>query len=117
MPWTSEQLPWTFQYTPPARPEGVFEPLNWLTGPPILAGSGAMGSLSGPPVVAQGASTPRSGGPPVMLGGRTSKSPGGAPVMLGTGGRPNTYSAPSIMVGSSVHMSEAPAMLVGAKRP
>ena len=36
MPWTSQQLPWTFQYTPPARPDGPFEPLNWLKGPPIM---------------------------------------------------------------------------------
>jgi len=37
MPWTSVQLPWSsFKYTPPPRPSGIDEPLNWMKGPPIL---------------------------------------------------------------------------------
>ena len=55
MPWTSDQLPWTnFKYPKPARPSGQFEPLNYMTGPPILIGGGTVGSPDGPPVMLPG---------------------------------------------------------------
>src|SRR6516164_7494454 len=55
MPWTSDQLPWSnFKYPKPARPSGVFEPLNYITGPPILIRGGTEGVPGGPPVMLPG---------------------------------------------------------------
>ena len=52
MPWASDQLPWSnFKYPKPARPSGVFEPLNYMTGPPILIKGVTEGVPGGPPVI------------------------------------------------------------------
>ena len=52
MPWASDQLPWSnFKYPKPARPSGVFEPLNYITGPPILIKGVTEGVPGGPPVI------------------------------------------------------------------
>jgi len=115
MPWTSDQLPWTFQYTPPAKPSGQFSPLNWMKGPPILTSGGAVGNPGGPGVLIRGGASRIPSGPPVMLGGRIPSSPGGAPVMLGTGGRPDTYGAPTVLSASPVRLYGAPSALVGIR--
>ena len=49
MPWNSDQLPWSnFKYPNPPRPEGIFEPLNWMKGPPIMIGGGGpLGHIGG----------------------------------------------------------------------
>jgi len=66
MPWTSEQLPWAFLYPNPARPDGPWEVLNWMKGPPVLAGGGGpLKSLSGQPLLAFGSIGPRSSPPPL----------------------------------------------------
>ena len=74
MPWTGDQLPWNNAITQnqPPRPSGIWEPLNYFKGPPILSLGGSSNHL--PPYMY---------GPPVKL---TS-----TPVML--------YGAPSILAG------------------
>ena len=53
MPWISDQLPWNITtITKPARPSGVWEPLNYLTGPPVIITVGKIGTpSSGAPVI------------------------------------------------------------------
>jgi hypothetical protein len=55
MQWSSDQLPWNnFKYPNPPKPKGSLEPLNWMKGPPILAGGGGVGNPSGPPILISG---------------------------------------------------------------
>jgi hypothetical protein len=55
MPWASDQLPWAnFKYSPPPRPSGAFEPMNWMRGPPVLLRGGAEGIPGGPPIMLPG---------------------------------------------------------------
>jgi hypothetical protein len=36
MPWSGDQLPWTFKYPNPSRPSGQWESLNYMKGAPTL---------------------------------------------------------------------------------
>ena len=55
MPWASDQLPWTnFKYPKPDRPSGPYEPLNYMTGPPILISSSVESFPGGPPIMLPG---------------------------------------------------------------
>ena len=85
MPWISDQLPWSASISKPNRPSGIFDPLNWMTGAPILIRGGAAGNPSGPPI------------------------------MLGTGSRPNLYNAPSVLSSNPVRLYGAPSILAGVR--
>ena len=102
MPWSGDQLPWGAPISKPVRPSGVWEPLNWMKGPPTLLSGGIGGNPSGPPI---------------MLGTDSGSNLYAAPVMLkgGVGRLPNLYAAPAILSSNPVRLYGAPAILAGVR--
>ena len=115
MTWESNQLPWTFKYTPDPRPSGPYESLNHFPGPPVLIRGGLGGNPSGPPVMVGGSAPSRGPGPPIMTGGSAPSGTGGPPIMLGRTGSPNTYGAPVKLTTTPVSLYGAPSVLAGVR--